>query len=69
MKKILFLTLFVSTLCVAQRNKTTKLGLATRSELQMTIYEKDTTANAVVLFEHANLYIDENNKHVFRTDY
>ncbi|MBL4904480.1 MAG: hypothetical protein JKZ00_00255 [Flavobacteriaceae bacterium] len=69
MKKIVYLVLFVSTLCLGQRGKTTKLGLTTMAELQMTTYEKDTTANAVVLYEHANLYIDEANKYVFRTDY
>ena len=69
MKKIVYLVLFVSTLCLGQRGKTTKLGLTTMADLQMTTYEKDTTANAVVLYEHANLYRDITNKYVFRTDY
>ena len=70
MKKIVYLVLFVSTLCVGQRHKTTKLGQTTRGELQMTVYEKDSTANALVLYEHANLYMEKDgSSYVLRTDY
>jgi len=69
MKKSAFLFLLVTSICVGQKNKSTKLGLATKKELQMSVYKKDTTANAIVLYEHANVYIDESNDFNFRTDY
>lgn len=69
MKKLSFLLLFIATACLAQEEKSTKIGLTTAKELQMPFYIKDTTANAVVLYEHANVYIDELNNFKFRTDY
>ncbi|APG66454.1 hypothetical protein LPB136_08025 [Tenacibaculum todarodis] len=69
MKKItclLFLTVFVG---FSQQEKSQKIGQVTKDELKMTLYEKDSTANAVVLYEHANVYIDPKNKFQFRTDY
>lgn len=45
------------------------MGLTTLDELEMTTYNKDSTATAVVLYEHANIYLDENNDHNTRTDY
>ncbi|MDY0780768.1 hypothetical protein [Tenacibaculum sp. IB213877] len=53
----------------AQKEKTLKLGQATIDELKLRIYDKDSTANALVLYEHANVYIDEKNNYKFRTDY
>jgi len=69
MKKLVFLLLFITTVSFAQIKKSTKLGLIQRSELEMDVYQKDTTAKAVVLYEHANLYIDERNDFKFRTDF
>lgn len=34
----------------------------------MTFYEKDSLAKALVLFEKADLYINEDNHYKFRTD-
>ncbi|SDS02528.1 protein of unknown function [Polaribacter sp. KT25b] len=45
------------------------MGQTTLDELKMTIYDKDSTATAVVLYEHANIYIDVNNDYNTRTDF
>lgn len=45
------------------------MGRTTIDELKMTVYEKDSTAAAVVLYEHANVYLDPDNEHKTRTDY
>ena len=68
-KYLLFCTLFVSIFLVAQKKKSTSLGKVTFQEMKMLVYEKDSTANAVVLFEHANLYIDEERNFDFTTDF
>ncbi len=69
MKKILFLLIFISTITFSQKDKSTKMGLTTIDELKMTIYDKDSTAAAVVLYEHANVYLDEQHKYNTRTDF
>lgn len=69
MKKIiLILAILLSMYGFGQKSKSTKTGKGTLAELQMETYEKDTTANALVLYEHANLYLDAQ-KVDFRTDY
>lgn len=45
------------------------MGRTTIDELKMTIYDKDSTAAAVVLYEHANVYLDQNNDYNTRTDF
>lgn len=45
------------------------MGKTTLEELQMTVYDKDSTATAVVLYEHANRYPDRENDEIPRTDY
>ncbi len=68
MRKIAFAFLLVSMTLYSQEEKSTKMGQITLEELKMTTYEKDTTANAVVLYEHGNYYtepVDFNNQ----TDY
>lgn len=45
------------------------MGKTTLEELKMTVYDKDSTATAVVLYEHANVYIDPANNYETRTDY
>jgi hypothetical protein len=69
MKKIAILLLLVTTLGYSQKKRSTKVGLATKEEIQMASYEKDTTANALVLFEHANTYLSERDNLNFKTDY
>ncbi|MEO9571643.1 MAG: DUF3858 domain-containing protein [Polaribacter sp.] len=70
MKKIaLLLLLFSTSFIIAQKKKSTKMGLTTLDELKMTIYDKDSTATAVVLYEHANRYPDRDNDEIPRTDY
>ncbi|TDQ22733.1 DUF3857 domain-containing protein [Tenacibaculum caenipelagi] len=53
----------------SQKKKSTKIGNVDIKELNMSQYDKDTTANAVVLYEHANYYIDENKDYKKTTDY
>ncbi|WP_299014152.1 hypothetical protein [uncultured Polaribacter sp.] len=53
----------------AQKKKSTKMGQTTLKELKMQLYEQDSTANAVVLYEHANVYLDEGHEYQTRTDY
>jgi hypothetical protein len=69
MKKITLLLLLSSTLLIAQKEKSSKMGQTTLEELKMTIYDKDSIASAVVLYEHANLYLDKKNNYKTRTDY
>ena len=65
---VLPLILFTSTL-IAQKKKSSKMGQTTRDELKMNIYDKDSTAAAVVLYEHANVYLDPENNNDTRTDF
>lgn len=67
------LTIFLILICTfslnAQEEKSSKMGQTTLEELQMNVYKKDSTANAVVLYEHGNYYMDPANDFIFRTDY
>ncbi len=45
------------------------MGQTSLEELKMELYSKDSTANAVVLYEHANVYLDPNYDYNTRTDY
>ena len=45
------------------------MGQTTLDELKMAVYDKDSTATAVVLYEHANRYPDRENDEIPRTDY
>ena len=53
----------------SQKKKSTKIGNISINELKMSLYNKDTTANAVVLYEHANYYLDESKNYDKTTDY
>ena len=53
----------------SQKSKSTKLGNVSLNELSLTTYAKDTTANAVVLYEHANYYIDTDKEYNNTTDF
>jgi len=64
---LLFLSIIQTVYC--QRDKENfKLGRATRHELNMTVYEKDSTASAVVLEERGHEFVDEDNDYRFRRD-
>tara|TARA_R110000787_G_scaffold3540_2_gene13789 strand:+ start:987 stop:2933 length:1947 start_codon:yes stop_codon:yes gene_type:complete len=69
MKRITILFLLVSSLVYSQKKRSTKVGSVTKEEVQMASYEKDTTANALVLYEHANTYLSERDNLDFKTDY
>lgn len=61
--------MFFSLLVVAQKKRSSTLGQTTIKELKMTVYEKDASANAVVLYEHGNLYVNKAKNFNFTTDY
>jgi len=69
MKKIALLLLLFSSILIAQKKKSSKMGQTSLEELKMIIYDKDSTATAVVLYEHANRYPDRSNNEIPRTDY
>ena len=69
MKKIALILLLFANILIAQEKKSSKMGQTTLEELKMTVYDKDSTATAVVLYEHANRYPDINNDEIPRTDY
>lgn len=69
MKKIALLLFLCSYTFIAQQNKSSRMGQTTLKELKMPYYDKDSTASAVVLFEHANRYPENNNDQIPRTDY
>jgi hypothetical protein len=65
----ILLLIFISTITFSQNSKSSKMGQTTLDELKMTVYNKDSTATAVVLYEHANIYPDRDNDEIPRTDY
>ncbi|MEE9406996.1 MAG: transglutaminase domain-containing protein [Polaribacter sp.] len=69
MKKTTLLLLLFTTILFAQKEKSSKMGQTTLEELKMSVYKKDSTATAVVLYEHANRYPDNRKNQVPRTDY
>ncbi|CAL2084315.1 hypothetical protein [Tenacibaculum sp. 190524A05c] len=71
MKNLLvILLIFISSISVyGQKNrKTPKLGQTSRAELELTVYEKDSTAGALILEEKGYSYVDEENNYDFRRD-
>tara|TARA_R110001632_G_scaffold1883_3_gene8455 strand:- start:46637 stop:48616 length:1980 start_codon:yes stop_codon:yes gene_type:complete len=70
MKKItLFMLLFFVNYCFSQKERSTQLGQTTLEELQMTFYEKDSSANAVMLYEEGNYYYSNYKKRIANRDY
>ena len=70
MKKITFLLiLLTSTFSFSQKSKSTLLGQTTLEELKMSVYEKDSSAVAVVLHDEGNRYYSDAKKRLFTTDY
>lgn len=69
MKKFTLILFLSFSIVSAQKEKSSKMGQTTLEELKMAVYDKDSTASAVILYEHANYYIDKYNKYDFRTDY
>lgn len=55
-----FIFLLVSKISFAQLDYDTSKFRVTLSDLEMTTYEKDSTANALVLYEFGNSYVDGN---------
>lgn len=54
------LLLFISYLICAQQSYDTSKFRVTLSDLEMTTYEKDSTANALVLYDYGSSYVDVN---------
>lgn len=52
MKKILFTLIFVPMLVVAQKAPPMKFGVISLEELKMTVYDKDSSAAAVMIFDN-----------------
>ncbi|WP_420552385.1 DUF3857 domain-containing protein [Tenacibaculum aiptasiae] len=70
MKKLLLILIYLLSLNgFSQKSKSTKMGNINILDLTMKEYKKDTTANAVVLYEHANYYLDEKRNYDKTTDY
>ena len=68
-KTLLTLIILFSLNSFSQKSKSTKIGNISLEELKMTTYAKDTVANAVVLYEHGNHYIDEDKDYKKTTDF
>mgnify|MGYP000319827991 CR=1 FL=1 len=68
-KRIFIVTFLVSILSFGQKQKSTNLGKTTLNELKLMVYEKDSTAHAVVLYEHGNFYVDPERDYNFTTDF
>lgn len=68
-KKLITFFCFCSIVVIAQKEKSTSLGKTTLEDLKMTVYDKDSSAIAVVLHDHGNLFIYNNNLNEFHTDY
>jgi hypothetical protein len=56
---LLISIILFSTILFAQKNKSSKMGQTTLEELKMTVYAKDSSASAVVLYAHTNRYPDK----------
>ena len=67
--KILFFLLIISVMSFSQKKRSTKVGLTSIEELKLGYYDKDSTANALVLYEHANTYLSEKDALDFKTDF
>ena len=61
--RILFLAFISSAHCLAQD---TKFGKVSKEELEMTVYDKDPTASAVVLHEELNVYYEYDPRTTFK---
>ncbi len=71
MKKVFLLIVFllITTFSFSQRSKSVKMGQATLEELKMTVYDKDSTAVAVVLYEQGNTFMNPAKDHNLSTNY
>lgn len=68
-KSLIIFLLLVSFAICSQQKKSSVMGQTSLEELQMIVYDKDSTAAAVVLYEHANVYLDPKNDYNTRTDF
>jgi hypothetical protein len=59
----------LSSISLWQTNKTSKIRQTPLDELKITVYDKDSTATAVALYEHANLYTDVSYNYDTRTNF
>jgi len=68
-KRLITLFCFISILSFGQESKSTAFSDVSVGELKFKVYQKDSTANAVVLYEHGNLYVNPKRDFKFTTDY
>jgi len=66
---ILYIFLFVTLFAVAQKNKTIDLGRTTLDELKMIVYEKDSSAKAVVLEEIGYVHFNTKGINYYTKEY
>ena len=66
MKKIsiMVLVIMLANICIAQK-KEPKFGKISKDEISLTFYEKDTSANAVILFKYGDGNFRWNNEEGF----
>ncbi|MFY0631655.1 MAG: hypothetical protein JXR05_14865 [Flavobacteriaceae bacterium] len=70
MKKLIpFLFLLISNSLFSQSTEDTKMGRATLDELKMDIYEKDSSANALILDEKVFIYSNPKKYYRYTRDY
>lgn len=70
MKKLLLpLLFFLAGNIYGQRSQSTQLGSVTLDDLQMTVYEKDSSAVAVILNEELNKYYTDTKRRLYTTNY
>ena len=68
MKKLTFLFVLLGTLFSnAQKARSAKMGQTSMAELQMTSYDKDPSASALILYDEGNYYMDEKNDYDLTT--
>lgn len=71
MKRILLLLIIIiiNSSSYSQKKFSAKTGQTTLEELKMKIYDKDSTAVALVLYEQGNTYMNPNRNYDLSTDY
>jgi len=69
MKYSIYLFYILGIMMYAQNQSPETLGDVPKQHLEMSVYSKDSLADALVLYEEAKVYLDEKNDYKFRTDY
>lgn len=62
MKKLLFLFLLIAVSFISFSQEIQRFGKVDIEDIKMSVYEKDTSASAVVLFDYGNSYFRRDNQ-------